>query len=159
MTLKLWKELTAMNIKSILEKIKTIGSTDFHSLHWGASRNGFSRISLKKLIEIMEIKWNHKKRLRSSLQQAAKSLTTNNKHQPEDFLKNFTERLEAIHWWRVIENIISELTSLNEDIDLVAGGTLTSHHSKTIGKAVGTAVVTAGVAYGIKKLVKNKNTL
>ena len=149
-----------MNIKSILEGDQTL-SEALKAIPFieELAEADYGKISLNKFVEIMESNGFEAEKLRNSLQQAAKLLIANKNDQPKDFFGISLNEWKLFIGEQAVEDIIAELSSLNEDIELVAGGTSTSHHGKTIAKTVGTAVVAAGVAYGIKKAVQNKNTL
>ena len=149
-----------MSIKSILEGDQTLlEALKAIPFIEELAEADYGNISLNKFVEIMESNGFEAEKLRNSLQQAAKLLIANNNDQPEDCFGISLNDWKLFIGEQAVEDIIAELSSLNENIDLVAGGTSTTHHGKTIGKAVGTVVLTAGVAYGIKKAVQNKNNI
>ena len=149
-----------MKIKSILDGDQTL-SEALKAIPFieELAEADYGKISLNKFVEIMESNGFEAEKLRNSLQQAAKLLIANNNDQPKDFFGISLNDWKLFIGEQAVEDIIAELSTLNDDIELVAGGTSTSHHGKTIAKTVGIAVGTAGVAYGIKKAVQNKNTL
>ena len=149
-----------MKIKSILDGDQTL-SEALKAIPFieELAEADYGKISLNKFVEIMESNGFEAEKLRNSLQQAAKLLIANNNDQPKDFFGISLNDWKLFIGEQAVEDIIAELSTLNDDIELVAGGTSNSHHGKTIAKTVGIAVGTAGVAYGIKKAVQNKNTL
>ncbi len=121
----------------------------------------YGSISLSKFIDIMGSNGFEAESLRRSLQQAVESLIVNNATTPEDPFSISLNDWKPLIGDETSNEIITAISNLNKEIDLVAGGTSSSNHkaARAVGATVVAAAGAATLTFAAKKLKENKNNL
>ncbi len=134
---------------SALPFIEELAETDYGS------------ISLNKFIDIMGSNGFEAESIRRSLQQAVESLIVNNATTPEDPFSISLNDWKPLIGDETSNEIITAISNLNKEIDLVAGGTSSSNHkaARAVGATVVAAAGAATLTFAAKKLKENKNNL
>ncbi len=134
---------------SALPFIEELAETDYGS------------ISLNKFINIMGSNGFEAESLRRSLQQAVESLIVNNETPPEDPFSISLDDWKPLIGDERSNEIITAISNLNKEIDLVAGGTSSSNHkaARAVGATVVAAAGAATLTFAAKKLKENKNNI